>query len=52
MLFCLLMYLKSNMDRFIGGLQTVLSKTQKDLKSNMDRFIGRKPNKPAAVTVI
>ena len=32
-------YLKSNMDRFIGGFLTEAPATLSHLKSNMDRFI-------------
>ena len=34
-----IIYLKSNMDRFIGGEPHAQPQTQHNLKSNMDRFI-------------
>ena len=39
MLFCLLMYLKSNMDRFIAKTIKIFFAVFMYLKSNMDRFI-------------
>ena len=36
------MYLKSNMDRFIGKKRTLVKEADYNLKSNMDRFIDAK----------
>ena len=38
-LFLLIIHLKSNMDRFIGGADLSSTTDLTDLKSNMDRFI-------------